>query len=613
MNDSAAPVYTLDELYDRLHVLLTQIDHAESAEYERLQKVRPEHVESARNLIHYIAIRRQELRPLQRSLASYGLSTLALMESMVRSWLLTVIASVEALRSNQARRPIWGPLESGSNTLARNTEALLGPVHGEDRATRIMVTMPTAAASDSTLVADIARAGMDIARVNCAHDDETTWASMIGHIRHQPGELRVAMDLAGPKLRTGPLADGPKVLKAKPQRDGRGEVVVPARVLFVAEEPTATAETPRESPFDLDNAPMYVIPVHSPAFADVSPGHHIDLVDTRGRERSFTVTEVTAYGVVGESERTTYFETGQTLDSSVGVIGTVGALPSIKPHLEIRSGDELRLQRDLRPQPATHASPHRIGCSLEAPFTDAEPGQPIRFDDGKIGGIIREVTGDEIVVDITHAGVDAVKLRAEKGINLPHTNLRIPALTSEDRSHLPFIAKYADLVNYSFVRSADDVADLIGELEALDAHHVGIVLKIETRRAFENLPQMLLEAMHWPHVGVMIARGDLAVEVGFDRLAEIQEEILWICEAAHVPVIWATEVLNTLAKTGLASRAEVTDAAMGHRAEAVMLNKGPYIVDAVSELERILERMGGHLSKRRALMRPLASFSLSDE
>jgi len=104
---------------------------------------------------------------------------------------------------------------------------------------------------------------------------------------------------------------------------------------------------------------------------------------------------------------------------------------------------------------------------------------------------------------------------------------------------------------------------------------------------------------------VMIARGDLAVECGFDRMAEVQEEILWICEAAHTPVIWATQVLESLAKTGLPSRAEVTDAAMSERAECVMLNKGPYIREAVKTLDNILRRMQAHQTKKRAMLRPL--------
>jgi pyruvate kinase len=106
-------------------------------------------------------------------------------------------------------------------------------------------------------------------------------------------------------------------------------------------------------------------------------------------------------------------------------------------------------------------------------------------------------------------------------------------------------------------------------------------------------------------VGVMIARGDLAVECGYERLAEIQEEILWVCEAAHVPVIWATQVLENLTKSGMPSRAEISDAALAGRAECVMLNKGPYLVHAVQSLDDILVRMQAHQRKKSSRLRSL--------
>ena len=106
----------------------------------------------------------------------------------------------------------------------------------------------------------------------------------------------------------------------------------------------------------------------------------------------------------------------------------------------------------------------------------------------------------------------------------------------------------------------------------------------------------------------MIARGDLAVEAGWARLAELQEEILWFCEAAHVPVIWATQVLEGTAKKGQPSRAEVSDAALSQRADCVMLNKGPHIVAAIRMLDSILRRMQGHQYKKTARLGPL-SFS----
>ena len=106
--------------------------------------------------------------------------------------------------------------------------------------------------------------------------------------------------------------------------------------------------------------------------------------------------------------------------------------------------------------------------------------------------------------------------------------------------------------------------------------------------------------------GVMVARGDLGVEIGFERLAEVQEEILWLCEAARLPVIWATEVLETMVKKGHPTRAEVTDAAMSVRAESVMLNKGPHLIEAVRFLSNVLGRMRDHQEKKNAMLRKLS-------
>jgi pyruvate kinase len=161
------------------------------------------------------------------------------------------------------------------------------------------------------------------------------------------------------------------------------------------------------------------------------------------------------------------------------------------------------------------------------------------------------------------------------------------------------------MIGYSFVHSEQAVRELQERLVSLGGRHVGIVLKIESKKAFERLPSLLLAAMGSPAAGVMIARGDLAVECGFERMAELQEEILWVCEAAHMPVIWATQVLENLAKDGLPSRSEVTDAAMGVRAECVMLNKGDYIVEAVRSLDDILQRMQYHQSKKKSMLRHL--------
>jgi pyruvate kinase len=212
------------------------------------------------------------------------------------------------------------------------------------------------------------------------------------------------------------------------------------------------------------------------------------------------------------------------------------------------------------------------------------------------------------VIRINKARATGLKLRSDKGVNLPDTKLSIPSLTAADREALKFVALHADAVEFSFVRTPEDLRDLreaITHAAEERGERLGVVLKIETAAGFANLPELLLAALSWPAAGVMIARGDLAVEVGYQRMAEVQEEILWLCEAAHVPVIWATQVLETLAKKGIPSRSEITDAAMGERAECVMLNKGPYVLDAVRMLDDILRRMAGHQVKKRPMLRPL--------
>jgi pyruvate kinase len=218
---------------------------------------------------------------------------------------------------------------------------------------------------------------------------------------------------------------------------------------------------------------------------------------------------------------------------------------------------------------------------------------------------VRSVSEDEIHLEITQAREKGSKLAADKGINFPQSDLRVAPLTPKDLMDLDFAARHAHIVGFSFVREPEDVYALQAELAQRGAAHVGILLKIETRRAFAQLPWLILAAMRNYPAGVMIARGDLAVECGWERMAEVQEEILWLCEAAHMPVVWATQVLETLAKTGLPSRAEISDAAMSQRAECVMLNKGPHVDQAIRTLAGILERMQAHQTKKMSMLRSL--------
>jgi pyruvate kinase len=334
--------------------------------------------------------------------------------------------------------------------------------------------------------------------------------------------------------------------------------------------------------------------------------------DAREAKRRLSIVEVTEHGCWAEARKTTYFVPGTTLHRGSKDAASVGALPTLENAISLERGDLLIVTRDLEPgSPATRdaagrvLAPATIGCTIPEVFDDVRAGDAVWFDDGRIGGVVETVEPKRATVRITRARLRGEKLRADKGINLPDSPVRLPALTAKDRADLRFVAEHADVVELSFANRAQDVESLQAELARLGTRRPAIVLKIETRRGFESLPDMLLVAMRWPSCGVMIARGDLAVECGFERLAEVQEETLWISEAAHVPVIWATQVLESLAKEGMPTRAEITDAAMGHRAECVMLNKGPHVVSAVRVLDDILRRMQAHQAKKRSMLREL--------
>jgi pyruvate kinase len=207
---------------------------------------------------------------------------------------------------------------------------------------------------------------------------------------------------------------------------------------------------------------------------------------------------------------------------------------------------------------------------------------------------------------VQHVLKSPARLASGKGIAFPDSTFSLGHLGPQDEAALRFALEHADGVGVSFVASARDVA-LVGErIRGAGRPGFGMILKLETRAAVSDLAGILFEALRYDPVGIMIARGDLAVELSFERLAELQEELLWFGEACHLPVIWATQVLDTVAHTGLPTRAEVTDAAMAMRAECVMLNKGPYIATATKMLADIIRKMEAHQYKKRALYRRLA-------
>ena len=452
---------------------------------------REDFLPSARNLAHYLALRRHDLRKLQLELMPWGLSSLGRCEARVVPSLNAVAAALSALGAMpgaQVPEPDAGDFFRGHELLRRHSEAALGPTP-PNRAVRIMVTLPTEAAYHYELVHRLVSRGMDIARINCAHDDGAAWTGMVEHVRRASADTgrpcRVCLDLCGP----------------------------------------------------------------------------------RSRIVSTTV-----------------------------------------PHAgRVHVGDRL-LMTD-RPVPVDSEWRQQFQCSIPEVLDQLTDGAMVWVNEGRLGATLERRLDEGLLLRATDARETGEHLRKDKGLNFPETDLEIDPLTPNDLADLDLVAKLADLVGYSFVQVPNDIASLQRELSARGAGTVGLVAKIETRQAVENLPELIVQGAGNQPFAIMIARGDLAVEVGYKRMAEIQEELLWLCEAAHVPVIWATQVLDNFVKKGVRHRAEMTDAAMAERAECVMLNKGPFAAEAVSLLDGLLGRMEGHQFKKTSRMRALRTWT----
>jgi pyruvate kinase len=610
--DDGIPVKTkreekLGRLAQDLEDILATAGAFEERYQAQLEEVHPDQVRSALNLLHYLALRQRDISDLQSELGMLGLSGLGHAEAHVLANVHAVLQALRQMRGEDAKLP-KSPVtfKQGRKLVRKHTSALLGKKL-KGSSIRIMVTLPADAADDYDLVHGMLVAGMNCARINCSQGGPAEWARMVTNIeraRKATGRgCRIFMDLSGPKVRTGSMVPGPRVLRVHPDKDIRGRVVAPVKLTL--RPVTDGAEAPKGKG---------VIPVSSDLFAQLAPGDRIRFVDTRDRKGEFQVVSVDGTKARVLCPSTVYLEPGLSLSleregGAVKAYGSVGTLPALEEVIVLRVGDTLIIHKDPRPgEPSraaadgTPARPAHTACSLPDLLDDVRVGEPLLLDDGKIHCVIRQVTPEGIVAEVTYAKPDGTRLKANKGINLPRSSLRISGLTNKDREDLRFVAAHADGVNVSFVNHPDDVEDLLDEMESVGGQHLGLILKIETRQGFLNLPGILLASMEWPRVGVMIARGDLAVEAGWAHLAQVQEEILWVCEAAHVPVVWATQVLERLAKKGLPTRSEISDVVMAERAECVMLNKGPYITETIRTLDRILKSMQSYQQKKATLM-----------
>lgn len=576
---------------------------------------------SATNLAHYLALRQFDLRHLQERLAQAGLSSLGRAESSVLSTLDTVIdllnRAIDPHYKASGKNPNELGFNRGQQLLDQHAVELFGP-HFENSKAHVMVTLATETAGNYKLIKALLSKGMTCARINCAHDNSIIWQAMIRNIRRAEVETgrdcRILMDLAGHKIRTGPIELGPAIHHIKVKRDAYGHVVEPGRIVLFDSASTA-------STLEVDGS-LFRVALPTELFKSLASGEQLSFVDARGKQRTLTIEKpLSAAAWLACCGQPAFLSSGCDItwvppssenDKNPEVVYRLGEFSGTPETIKVFKDDFLLLtDHGLNGAPAQYdemgvlIKPAQIGCTLSSAIERLQPSQAVWIDDGKVGAVVDKLTAEGVLLKITHARSNGVTIRSDKGINFPETDLCLPALSDKDKKDLDFACTHADLIGFSFVESLADMECLIEELAQRGATDLPIIAKIETNRAVRNLPEIILGTIGRHSLGIMIARGDLAVELGSARLAEIQEELLWLCEAAHVPVIWATQVLETIAKKGTKSRPEFTDAAMAVRAECVMLNKGPYILDALEALINVMIRMQEHQRKKFPRLRAL--------
>lgn len=230
----------------------------------------------------------------------------------------------------------------------------------------------------------------------------------------------------------------------------------------------------------------------------------------------------------------------------------------------------------------------RVSVNYKTLAKELKPGSVIMLDDGKKKLEVTEIKGDDLVCKIIVGG----DTKGRRGMNLPGAYLKVSSLTDKDKNDLQFGLKAkVDFVAFSFVRTPDDVIELRGLLDKAKSEAM-IISKIETQEAVDNF-DAILELSD----GIMVARGDLAVEIGPENVPTVQKMMIRKCNAAGKPVITATQMLESMIQSPVPTRAEVSDVANAifDGTDAVMLSEettlGKFPTEAVSLMSRIAEKV----------------------
>jgi len=503
--------------------------------------------------------------------------------------------------------------------LDERTEAMFGPC-GHSRRKRIMVTMDEAWVDEPDILERLLLYGMDIARVNCAYGVPETWEALVAVIRQAEERLyqqlagkrcRIYMDLPGPKIRVDRLAVHTGPIKLSVRKNEYGEPLQPLAGILSFDSSLPPSLLPHDVSF--------ILQLTGGEGASIEQGDELFFIDVRGRKRRIRVAEQIAPSCFKILlSQTAYVQKGMKLRRG-SVSFTLSSALFIPMKSFVAIGTPLYIYfNDAQFAAAKDEPGVKMTTTLPKAWRNVRAGDRIYFNDGQI--LARVVKVHEWYVEakvVTHGGKRKA-IKQGTGIHLPDsfTHLTVPPLTDRDLELLPFIAEHADMIGLSFVHTPYDLRKLYHLLAEQGAASLPVIAKIETREALHNVARILMEGLTLPSFGVMIARGDLALEVGFEHMAAIQREILALCRAAHIPVIWSTQVLEQLAKKGLPSRAEISDVSVGQQAQCIMLNKGMHIAEAVRFLSFLLEKgeeSRGKFAEWAKRDEPMSGFGVVDD
>ena len=571
--------------------------------------------QSLLNLNQYMLLRKKDHTQLQEKLFNLSLSSLGRSYAHVAASVDTLYDQlISSLGGEQISEELMAEFHhlsiADAITIAsHNSKALFGGKVSSKlsrQSTAVMVTLPSHAAENSgALIRQLASAGINVFRLNTAHDDNQAWKEMANVIRNinsgreSTDKIKIFVDLAGPKIRTGVIQAVEHPIKIG-RNNQESEILIHCGLGETRGEYT--------DPFTLEKIPAQFI-VDKKFFKKIMKRDTLHIEDINHGKVTIKIHEVnegTARGFIHKKiliNKKTKLSVNKHESKLLNLQIQKDPIRLFVNDLLIITEQEIEGRSALFDEDKKGLSPAIIGCSLKGILISIKIGEKVFIDDGKIGLEVVENNSESLTCKVFISKAGGTLLKEEKGINFPNTYIKIPALTPNDKINALSALDFADSLSLSFCQSGEDVRDLQQLLQENNRLDIGIITKIETQQAVSNMPEILTQLLEWEKCGVMIARGDLAIEVGFENLAYIQEALLDICDAAHIPVIWATQVLENMMKNHLPSRAEVTDAAMSGRAECVMLNKGAFAIDTIDILKRILHDMHSISKKNRQLLK----------